>query len=69
LEAKKLHQKIQYVGVEAYPVSVPELQGMNYVEELEALEYESVFDKMHSDVWEQLNVIDEEFCLTKDNNF
>ena len=69
LEAKKLHQKIQYVGVEAYPVSVTELQGMNYVEELEALEYESVFEKMHRDDWEQSIVIDEDFCLTKRQQF
>jgi hypothetical protein len=42
---------------------------MNYVKELEALEYESVFEKMHRDDWEQSNVIDEDFCLTKRQQF
>lgn len=69
LEAKKRNQSINYVGVEAYPISVEELKGMNYVEELEALEYESVFDKMHHDNWEQSNVIDKDFCLTKRQQF
>lgn len=69
LEAKKRNQSIDYVGLEAYPVSVEELRGMNYVEELEALEYESVFKKMHQDNWGQPNVIDEDFCLTKRQQF
>lgn len=69
LEAKKRNQSIDYVGVEAYPVSVEELRGMNYVEELEALEYEYVFKKMHQENWGQPNVIDEDFCLTKRQQF
>jgi tRNA U34 5-methylaminomethyl-2-thiouridine-forming methyltransferase MnmC len=69
MEAKKRNQSINYVGVEAYPISIDELKGMNYVKELEALEYESVFDKMHHDRWEASNWIDEDFCLTKRQQF
>ena len=33
------------------------------------MEYESVFEKMHRDDWEQSIVIDEDFCLTKRQQF
>lgn len=69
LEAKKCNQTIEYVGVEAYPVSVEELKGMNYVEELEALEYKTVFEKIHQENWEQPILISEDFYLTKRQQF
>lgn len=69
LEAKKQNQSINYVGVEAYPISVSELKGMNYVEELGALEYEAVFEKIHQKEWEQSNWLTADFCLTKRQQF
>ena len=36
LESKKMNQVIDYVGVEAYPVSSDEIQSMNYIQELNA---------------------------------
>ena len=36
LESKKMQQSIDYVGVEAYPISVDEVVLMNYVTELNA---------------------------------
>jgi hypothetical protein len=47
LEGTKMNQSIDYVRVEAYPVSAEELGSMNYVEELNALNHKGVFDKMH----------------------
>jgi hypothetical protein len=46
-----MNQSIDYVGVEAYPVSAEELVSMNYVEELNALNHKGVFDKMHQSNW------------------
>lgn len=69
LEAKKLQQTINYVGVEAYPVSVAELQGMNYVSELEAANEQTVFDTIHSSAWEKTVVLASNFSLTKRQQF
>ena len=43
LEAIRKNQKIDYVGVEAYPVDADEILEMNYAEELEALEFSNIF--------------------------
>jgi tRNA U34 5-methylaminomethyl-2-thiouridine-forming methyltransferase MnmC len=69
LEAQKLGQSIDYVGVEAYPITELELQSMNYLEELEALDSKTVFDKMHTSNWEEKNILSEKFSLTKRKQF
>lgn len=69
LEAKKLHKKVNYVGVEAYPVSVEEIQELNYVSELKALEFQSVFDEMHQASWEKEHSVSEDFQLLKRKQF
>ncbi|EAZ95858.1 hypothetical protein FBBAL38_00525 [Flavobacteria bacterium BAL38] len=58
-------EKVNYVGVEAYPISKQEIAQMNYVSELEAEKYQEVFDKMHSCNWENQQTIFENFHLTK----
>jgi tRNA U34 5-methylaminomethyl-2-thiouridine-forming methyltransferase MnmC len=69
LEAKELGQTIDYVGVEAYPISEEELQSMNYPEELNALDSKPIFDKMHALKWEEKNDLSENFSLTKRKQF
>jgi tRNA U34 5-methylaminomethyl-2-thiouridine-forming methyltransferase MnmC len=69
LESQKLEQSIDYVGVEAYPISELELQSMNYPEELEALDSKAVFDKMHAANWEEKIILSEKFALTKRKQF
>jgi tRNA U34 5-methylaminomethyl-2-thiouridine-forming methyltransferase MnmC len=69
LEAQKLGQTINYVGVEAYPISELEIQSMNYLEELDALDSKAVFDKIHSTNWEEKNDLSENFSLTKRKQF
>jgi tRNA U34 5-methylaminomethyl-2-thiouridine-forming methyltransferase MnmC len=69
LEAKELGQSIDYVGVEAYPITEQEIQGMNYLEELQALDSKAVFDKMHAVNWEEKNDLSETFSLTKRKQF
>lgn len=62
-------EKVNYVGVEAYPISEEEIAQMNYVSELEAENYQDVFNKMHSCDWESQQNITENFILTKRKQF
>ena len=61
--------KVNYVGVEAYPISTEEIAQMNYVSELQATQYQAVFDKMHSCDWESQQNITDNFILTKRKQF
>jgi tRNA U34 5-methylaminomethyl-2-thiouridine-forming methyltransferase MnmC len=69
LEAKKHDQTIDYVGVEAYPISSEEVLLMNYVAELKAENESAVFDKMHQCEWEEKIAISNDFSLTKRKQF
>ena len=69
LEAKKRNLKIDYVGVEAYPVKDDEIQKLNYVEELKASEDRSVFKKIHSTNWNVKEKISGSFVLEKRKQF
>ena len=69
LESKKRNQSIDYVGVEAYPISADEILSMNYVEELSALEQSSIFDTMHQSNWQEKIILDDDFTLTKRKQF
>lgn len=69
LESKKMQQSIDYVGVEAYPVSVDELLSMNYVSELNVMEQSAVFDAMHASNWGEKLTLTTDFSLTKRKQF
>jgi tRNA U34 5-methylaminomethyl-2-thiouridine-forming methyltransferase MnmC len=69
LEAKKSNLLIDYVGVEAYPISADELAAMNYVDELDADNEKSVFEKMHESKWEERIPLRDDFSLTKRKQF
>lgn len=65
LEAIKSNQIINYVGVEAYPVELDIIEELNYVSQLEAIEYQAVFNEMHHSKWEVEKKITSNFNLTK----
>lgn len=65
LEYSKTNLKIDYVGVEAYPISNKEQQSLNYVSQLNAKEKGYVFNQMHSLSWDEKHVLKEDFALTK----
>lgn len=65
LEAEKRKLRINYTGVEAYPVSPEELQQLNYAKELQAEKRLPVFEKMHTVSWESAHEISGDFVLTK----
>ncbi len=69
LEAKKSNTKVNYVGVEAYPVVFNEISQMNYVDELQATDFESKFKEMHESEWNVNVKISDAFCLTKRQQF
>lgn len=69
LESKKLDLEINYVGVEAYPVSISELSAMNYVSELNANDKNAIFNLFHESNWEEKVVIDPFFTITKRQQF
>ncbi len=69
LEAPKLNQTINYVGIEAYPVSLEEAALMNYVAELDAENERPIFEKMHECHWEEKISFSDSFYLTKRKQF
>ena len=69
LEAKKLNQTIEYVGVEAYPVSAEEVLSMNYVTELNAVNDSVIFERMHQSNWDEKVILNLDFELTKRKQF
>lgn len=68
LEADNIKSKINYVGVEAYPVSMYDINKLNYVELISA-ENETVFNKLHTVSWEKEHEITSKFKLQKHQQF
>lgn len=68
LEAEKNKKPIDYVGVEAYPVTLDEALQMNYANEIDPTQA-AVFSQMHECHWEQENAISTNFKLTKRRQF
>ena len=66
LESEK---KIDYVGVEAYPVTVEEIEKMNFISVLKAEKDSAIFKKMHSVSWEEKHQISDSFSLRKRKQF
>ncbi len=69
IEAEKRQLSIDYHGVEAYPVSMAEIEELDYIEQLSKVEYEDIFKKIHSISWEKKQQITTEFILTKRKQF
>ena len=68
LEAEKLKLNIDYVGVEAYPVSKEELQQLNYTQ-LVPNNSQNFFDTIHESSWEQHESISPYFTIEKRKQF
>ena len=65
IEGKKKDISIQYVGVEQFPVSLEEVQQLDYVSSLSAQVFKSEFNTMHQCSWEKKNAVSKNFVLTK----
>ena len=68
VEAQKANQTIDYVGVEAYPISIEEVQQMNYASEIDAAQTD-IFQQLHESNWEEKNTLSPNFTLTKRQQF
>ncbi|WP_282179492.1 tRNA (5-methylaminomethyl-2-thiouridine)(34)-methyltransferase MnmD [Maribacter stanieri] len=66
IEFDKQNLKVNYTGVEAYPVSIEELNQLNYLEELKSLSRKDDFDLMHTSPWGDKVEIVENFNLKKE---
>ncbi|SRX53981.1 tRNA (5-methylaminomethyl-2-thiouridine)(34)-methyltransferase MnmD [Aequorivita sp. CIP111184] len=67
LETEKDNLKVDYTGVEAYPLQIDEIQKMNYTSLLKATE--EIFMQLHTSSWEEKINISENFNLTKQQKF
>jgi tRNA U34 5-methylaminomethyl-2-thiouridine-forming methyltransferase MnmC len=65
LEIESLNLKVNYVGVEAFPVSIEEVELLDYCSQLNASNYEEFFQKMHNSEWETNIPISDGFQLKK----
>ncbi len=68
-EAEKLQLKIDYTGVEAYPVSEEEIEKLNYTEQLSDKNFKESFQLLHETSWEERHEITENFSLKKRRQF
>ena len=66
-EAVELDKIISYNGVEAYPISFDQVQGLNYPEQLDV--DSSIFLKLHEVAWETPQKITPHFLLLKQQKF
>ena len=66
LEAEKLYLNIDYLGIEAYPISAKEVTQLNYPEQLNALEKKTVFNSLHEVSWDYKHDITSNFQLKKE---
>jgi len=69
LEAEKQNLKIQYKGVEAFPISSEELKQLNYVTQLNASTKEVTFNTLHKVSWETEAQITSDFKLIKEQKY
>ncbi len=67
LETEKNVFQIDYTGVEAYPLSLDEIEKLNYTSLLNASEEK--FLKLHEISWEEKTAISDNFRLTKQKQF
>ena len=66
IEFQKRNLKVNYTGVEAYPVSNDELAQLNYLEQLNAQALENNFRVMHASPWEEVVALTPDFNLKKE---
>lgn len=69
LEAAKLDLKIDYIGIEAYPVLTEEIKKLNYPRVITGLQQDKLFDSLHTADWESKHHITDRFILAKRQQF
>ncbi|PHS68408.1 MAG: SAM-dependent methyltransferase [Flavobacterium sp.] len=67
IEAEKNTTKVEYTGIEAYPIENFEIEKLNYPSELKTSE--ELFNKLHLCPWEKNIEISKDFSLLKRKQF
>ncbi|QDO93928.1 tRNA (5-methylaminomethyl-2-thiouridine)(34)-methyltransferase MnmD [Formosa sediminum] len=65
LEAESLLCKINYFGVEAYPITTSDLNQINYAQTIKDGRFVSIFNALHTCSWDVKQAITSSFFLTK----
>lgn len=65
LAAEKRNLKVQYVAIEAYPITYQQASALNYAQLLKKEDYQPIFLKMHEDNWNENLQLSNHFQLTK----
>ncbi|AWX43465.1 uncharacterized protein HME9304_00453 [Flagellimonas maritima] len=65
LESTSQNLRVNYTGVEAFPVDFEEAMALNYIEALGAQNYRASFEKLHRSPWDKKINITEHFRLEK----
>lgn len=65
VEAEKMRHLVYYSSIELYPLSMEDVESLNYCEQLGRKELQPVFEKIHSSAWDTQVRITESFLLTK----
>ncbi|MCF6308059.1 MAG: tRNA (5-methylaminomethyl-2-thiouridine)(34)-methyltransferase MnmD [Flavobacteriaceae bacterium] len=67
IETHKIKIKVNYTGIEAYPITSNEIEKLNYSIELKASK--EMFNKLHTSSWEEQSSITTDFKLLKRKQF
>lgn len=66
LEVTNTEKKIEYTSLEAFPLSIEDVEQLNYVSELKLSDTErAYFNNLHNCAWEKLEAISPSFYLKK----
>ena len=68
-EAEKLNIRVDYVGIEAYPVTLDEVFQLNYADRTDPSSGAAVFKTLHELSWEHAHRVTSHFSLTKRKQF
>lgn len=68
-KAPELNLKINYTGVEAYPLTNEEINELNYPEIANRLDLQTDFNRISHSEWEQKTQVNSYFSITKNNIF
>ena len=66
LEAQKKSIKINYTGVEAFPITESERKLVNYVSELKAENHKKIFNQIHFSNWDERIALSSSFSFIKE---
>ena len=69
IESEKLDLRINYVGIEAHPVSEQEIKLLNYPKIIQDKAQDYLFDNLHSVNWETKHQITKRFVISKRKQF